>query len=404
MPAALCRAVLPHPWRCRGHGWAAGAAARFGSWQPCLQQRDGAGRPQSSLPTEPFRAPKIRVSTSAFLLRPPLCPPTRPHPTSDPQPELPAAEPPLAALPACRATRVRPSSASGSGPAAARGRLPAPPGAPRRRHHAAPIPADTGTERTAAPALPAARGLRARICRKEALPPPPFRAPPPAASPRPAAPVLLTPRPPGSSFVAAGARRRRMGAAEAPELSSGRLLPPPASRAPPGGAQRSAAIDRSAGAVRGERRCPGLRGPAGPLRGASALALRPRAAGRAAGCGSRPDRPAGSFGRTLRSGLLAHRPRSTARPHPRSRAALRGARRGFGQTEPRGSRSRGGQGCQLLDGDGPGPSASTFLTARPRGTFPLGVVGRRRGGAAPGADGRTERRSTAGGLGGSARC
>ena len=96
----------------------------------------------------------------------PLCPPTRPHPTlaaapSDPPPELPAAAPPpRAALPAC-GHRIQtplapqppaPAPPPRAGPAAAHGRLPPPPGAPRYRAAITPPPsppsrpADTGTE------------------------------------------------------------------------------------------------------------------------------------------------------------------------------------------------------------------------------------------------------------------
>lgn len=315
-----------------------------------------------------------------------------------------------------------------------------------RRHHAAPIPAEppcrhghrmngrAGAPRGPRPpsAVQPERGPSSSVPPRGQLRSgprrPPLRPGPPRRRARPAAPRCSPRGPPAPSFVAAGARRQRMGATEAPEPSSGRLLPPPASRAPR--AERSAAIaapPQCAGppAAAGNGAAPGRAAPPGP--GLSAERP-PHCCGRGADraeprrtrgqvpstAGRRPSgRPVGSFGARCAEGssCAASGERRAPTPLNRARPAARSSEGLWSDGALQVAELRRA-GLPTAGSGQPGLFMSRFYppvalpqprAAQPRGTFPLRAVGRCRGGAAPGAGGRTERRSTAGGLGGSAR-
>lgn len=315
-----------------------------------------------------------------------------------------------------------------------------------RRHHAAPIPAEppcrhghrmngrAGAPRGPRPpsAVQPERGPSSSVPPRGQLRSgprrPPLRPSPPRRRARPAAPRCSPRGPPAPSFVAAGARRQRMGATEAPEPSSGRLLPPPASRAPR--AERSAAQrSQRRHSARGRPRPPGMALPRGarPRRArVSPQSVRPTAAAadraeprRTRGqvpstAGRRPSgRPVGSFGARCAEGssCAASGERRAPTPLNRARPAARSSEGLWSDGALQVAELRRA-GLPTAGSGQPGLFMSRFYppvalpqprAAQPRGTFPLGAVGRCRGGAAPGAGGRTERRSTAGGLGGSAR-
>lgn len=265
----------------------------------------------------------------------------------------------------------------------------------------------------------------------------PLRAPPSAASPRPApppgparSPALLTPRPPGSLLCCCrspAAAHGRNGSARAQFRP-----PPPAARLArtPGGAQRSAAIaapPQCAGppAAAGNGAAPGRAAPPGPGlsaerpphccgRGADRAEPR-RTRGQVPGtAGRRPSgRPVGSFGARCAEGssCAASGERRAPTPLNRARPAARSSEGLWSDGALQVAELRRA-GLPTAGSGQPGLFMSRFYppvalpqprAAQPRGTFPLRAVGRCRGGAAPGAGGRTERRSTAGGLGGSAR-